>query len=197
MRIFIAAACLLATPVLAAAPILAPTRDVVIDYAVRPADRPPLGVQVSVQAGGALLRITSPDLPTAFVVDRPAQTATVLLPMLKLYARVAIGRYDPQRTVLRNASFERGGQSAVAGRSCTEWRAASSDGRATACITADGVILRGTATDAHGSLGSIQATMVQYVTLSPALFRRPEDFHDAGTLPLDGGLAGALGGLQQ
>lgn len=170
----------------AATPLLAPTRDVVVDYLVHPRDHADLAVQVSVQAGGAHLRITSADLPTAFLVDRPAQVATILLPLFKLYATVGIGAYDPQETVLRSARFERHGMSVVAGHTCTDWTAISPQGQARACITDDGVILRGTASDRHGPLGAVLASTVQYGALSPALFRRPADFHNAGTLPLDG-----------
>ncbi len=175
---------------MAAMPLLAPTRDVVVDYTVHPRDHADLAVQVSVQAGGAHLRITSAELPTAFLVDRPAHVATILLPFLKLYATVGIGQDDPQETVLRNARFERHGRAVVAGLACTEWTAASARGQAAACITDDGVILRGTAADAHGRLGAVQATMVQYGALPDSLFRRPEDYRNAGTLPVDG-----LGGL--
>jgi hypothetical protein len=181
-----ALACLLAAPALAAEPLLAPTRDVVVDYTVHPRDHADMSVQVSLQAGGAHLRITSPDLPTAFLVDRPAQTATILLPLFKLYATVSIGPFDPQRTVLRGARYARHGRSVVAGHACTDWTAVSPQGHASACITEDGVILRGTAADAHGALGAVQASVVQYGDLSPGLFRRPPDFRNAGTLPVEG-----------
>ena len=176
----------LATPAIAAAPLLAPTRDVVVDYAVHPRDHGALAVQVSVQAGGQHLRITSADLPTAFLVDRPAGEAIVLLPLLKLYATVGIGRYDPQQTVLRDARFERHGRSVVAGHACVDWTAVSARGEAAACITEDGVILRGTASDAHGLLGSVQASTVQYGRLPQELFVLPADYRNAGTLPVDG-----------
>ncbi len=171
---------------MAATPLLAPSRDVVVDYVVHPRDHADLAVQVSVQAGGAHLRITSADLPTAFLVDRPAGEAVILLPLLKLYATVGIGRYDPQQTVLRDARFERHGRSVVAGRSCVDWTAMSARGQAAACITEDGVILRGTASDAHGRLGSVQASTVQYGQLPQELFALPADYHNAGTLPVDG-----------
>jgi hypothetical protein len=169
----------------AAAPRLVPVRDVTVDYAVHPRDHADVAVQVAVQAGGARLRITSPDLPTAFLVDRPSHVATILLPMLKLYATVGIGQYDVADR-MRDARFERRGRARVAGLGCTEWSAISADGTAQACITEDGVILRGTASDRHGAIGSVLASAVQYGPLPEVLFRRPEDFHNAGTLPVDG-----------
>lgn len=187
---FVAALCAvsLTAPVCAGAavPRLVPARDVTIDYQVDPRGHAPVEVQVNVEGGGAHLRITSNALPTAFVVDRPAGTATILLPLLRLYATADIGRYDPQTTVLRNASFVRAGQGRVAGRACTEWNAISPQGRAQACITDDGVILRGMAADRHGPLGSVVASAVRYGALDPELFRRPPGYRNAGTLPVDG-----------
>jgi hypothetical protein len=182
--------CLLAPPCFAsigvAAPLLAPQRDVTIDYAVQPRDHQPLDMRVSVQAGGRVLRITSEDLPTAFLVDRPAHRATILLPVLKLYATIGIGPLDPQEGVLKHARFERHGMERLAGLVCTDWTAVSPSGRAEGCITSDGVILRGSYADQHGKLGSVRAQHVLFGPLPPEVFERPAGYRDAGTLPVDG-----------
>jgi hypothetical protein len=182
-------AAFLALPARAAIPRLVPLHDVTIVYTVHPRDHAPLAVHVSILGGGTKLRITSEDLPTAFLVDRPSETATILLPMLKLYATVGIGPFDPQQTILKRARFERHGQEHFAGHACTDWTAISPNGQASACITDDGVILRGTAEDRHGLLGMVQADHVDYGGLSPELFRRPPGYRNAGALPVDG-LAG-------
>ncbi len=179
-------ACLFCTPATAAIPRLVPMRDVTVTYHVQPRDHAPLEVRVSIAAGGARLRITAQDLPTAFLVDRPAHVATILLPMLKLFTTVKIGAFDPQETVLRGARFERHGHETLAGRDCTDWTAQSPQGSAAACITDDGVILRGRAADRHGDLGAILASTVQYGALPPALFVRPPGFSNAGALPIEG-----------
>ena len=179
-------AALLALPARAAVPRLVPLHDVTIVYTVHPRDHAPLAVRVSIEAGGTNLRITSEDLPTAFLVDRPAETATILLPMLKLYATVGIGPFDPQQTILKRAHFERHGQEHLAGHACTDWTATSPSGQASACITDDGVILRGSAADRHGPLGMVRAALVDYGGLSPELFRRPPGYRNAGSLPVDG-----------
>jgi hypothetical protein len=170
-------------------PLLAPTRDVTVDYTLRPRDHAPLEVRVSIEAGGRHLRITSEDLPTAFLIDRPAQMATILLPLLKLYTTIGIGKFDLSETMLRRAHFERHGQEDLAGHVCTDWSAISPQGHAEGCITADGVILRGAATDRHGLIGSVSTTTVQFGGLPPELFRRPADFQNAGKLPI-GSLVG-------
>jgi hypothetical protein len=170
----------------AVAPRLVPAQDVTVTYSVRPRDHAPLMVQAEIAAGGTRLRITSPDLPTAILVDRPAGRATIMLPMLKLFASVGIGHLDPQRTVLRDARFDRDGQEWVAGLRCTDWTATSSHGRARGCVTDDGVILFGKAADAEGGVATIQATSVRYGPLPPLLFRLPDGYRNAGTLPIDG-----------
>ena len=172
-----------------AAPRLVPVRDVTVEYTVQPRDHAPVDVRVEIEGGGAHLRIASEDLPTAFLVNRPAEEATVLLPMLKLYATVGIGTFDPERTVLRQASFERHGQRRVAGLVCTDWTAQSPNGRASGCVTEDGVVLEGQAFDRRGVVGSVRATVVQYGALPPVLFRRPAGYSNAGSLPI-GGLGG-------
>jgi hypothetical protein len=109
--------------------------------------------------------------------------------MLKMFTTVKIGEYDPQEGVLRGAHFERHGTETIAGRICTDWTAISAQGSAGACITDDGVILRGHAANHHGELGTVMASTVAYGKLPPQVFERPPGFSDAGSLPI-GGLAG-------
>jgi len=182
-------ALMFATPAVASVPLLAPTRDVTVTYNVQPRDHAPLQVRVSIAAGGARLRITAEDIPTAFLVDRREHMATILLPMLKMFATVKIGEYDPQESVLRGAHFERHGTETIAGRVCTDWSAVSAQGAAAACITEDGVILRGHAANHHGELGTVMASTVEYGALPAELFERPRGFTNAGSLPV-GGLDG-------
>jgi hypothetical protein len=177
-----------ATPAMAE-PRLVPSRDVAVDYTVQPRDRQAVQVHVEIEGGGGHLRITSPELPTAFLVDRPAETATILLPMLKLFATVGIAKYDPEQSVLRGAHFDRHGVRFLDGLVCTDWTAFSAQGHASACITDDGVILTGTASDRHGLLGAVHATTVQYRALPPILFRRPDGYRNAGSIPVDSGVA--------
>ena len=177
-------ACLVVTPACAAVPRLVPTRDVTVTYNVRPRDRAPLDVRVSIEAGGGRLRITAENLPTAFLVDRRTHMATILLPMLKMFTTVPMGDKDDPERILQGARFERQGHEVVAGRSCVDWTADSDTGHASACITDDGVILSGRAENHHGEIGSVLASTVQYARLPPALFDRPAGFSDAGPLPL-------------
>jgi hypothetical protein len=182
MRIILLAA-LLTAPVLAGAaprPLLAPERDVTVTYQVRPAGYPARDVEVAIQAGGARLHITSPDLPTIFLVDRQAEIATILLPMLRAYSAVKIGGVDPEHTILRNANFTRGDRRRIAGLECTEWHAHSEKGEAEGCVTRDGVILAGRAiSDRKGEVGSIEASRVVYSRLPATMFAIPPDFQES------------------
>ena len=174
-----------------AAPRITPTQDVTVDYIVAPKGHAPLDVQVEIEAFARHLRITSPDLPTAFLIDRTTETATIVLPLLKLFATSPIGRYDPERTTLQNARFERGPTHHRAGLACTDWHAASPHGQATACITDTGVILDAAATGDNGPLGTLHATRVRYAPLPPLLFQLPDGYKNAGTLPAGLGIPGA------
>lgn len=172
---------LLALPAYAAPPpVLLPTRDVTIDYRVQPPGQRALDVTVEALAGGDRLRLTSPDLPTVILVDRPAARATVMLPLLRLFTVVKIGTIDPERTILRGAVFTPVGPGHAAGLPCTEWRARSADGEAAGCLTADGVLLRGTARSARrGALGALEATRVAYGPLDAGEFAIPNKYHEA------------------
>jgi hypothetical protein len=170
-------------PALAAAPRLVPERDVTVDYTVHASEAPLQAVRVSIEAGGRRLRISAQDLPAIFLVDRPAGTATILVPLLRGYATASISRYDPEVTILRGARFTKGGAEMVAGLACTDWKAVSASGSAAACITPDGIILKGSATDRHGGTGSVVASSVAYGGLDPSTFERPEDYKFVGDLP--------------
>ena len=159
---------------------LAPTRDVTVEYQVVPPEHVPLAVQVAIAAGGMRLHIVGEDLPTTFLVDRNSEIADITLPLFRTYTRVDIGRYDPTHTILRGAAFSRGGESRVAGLACTIWHATSPSGFANACITPDGVILEGSATsNRKGALGTIRAQFVHYGPLPADLFDVPPDFSES------------------
>jgi len=167
------------------APRLVPVRDVTVDYMIHAGGARPQAVRVCIEAGGAHLRITGEDLPLSILVDRPAGVAHVLVPLLRAYSTLDIARYDPERGVLRHAAFTRGGTERLAGGRCTDWRASSPSGTASACITEGGVILKGEFANHHGSGGAVLATSVSYAPLPPWSWSLPGDFHDMGPLSLE------------
>ena len=175
-------------PAAAAQPLLVPTRDVTVQYQVVPEGRAPLMVDVAVKAGGMRLRITSDVLPTTLLVDRVTEKAAIMLPMLRAYSDIKIGRFDPSNTVLKGASFTRGPVEHLAGHDCTVWQAASAQGTAEACITPDGVILRGAVqNEKRGKQVTITATRVEFGAVPDAEFAVPPDFQRSPfKLSLDG-----------
>jgi hypothetical protein len=161
----------------AAVPRLVPDRDVVVQYQVSPEGQAPIDVTVSIAAGGRKLRVISPDLPTTIVVRRDTETASIMLPLLRMYAELPVGRYDPERTVLRGAGYTSVGEARVAGLACTQWRAVSAEGEARACITGQGVILRGEARSVRrGALGAVVARRVAFGALPASDFEVPGNY---------------------
>jgi hypothetical protein len=173
-----------------ARPLLVPARDVTVAYQVTPEGHAPLDVLVAIKAGGSKLRITSDTLPTTLLVDRSTERAAIVLPMLHAYSDIKIGRYDPEQTVLKGATFTRGGAQRVLGHPCTEWHATSSDGTASACITAEGVILRAEVdNEKRGKAVRLAATRVDFAPVPDATFAVPPDFQRSPfKLNLQGGL---------
>jgi len=161
-------------------PLLAPTHPVTIDYLVTTRDGGTIDVHVAILAGGARLRVTSPELPTMFLVDRAAGIAQVVLPVLRAYSTVDIRKYDPEQHELRAAVFTHRGQSRIAGRACTQWQASSPEGSGSACITADGILLEGELTSArHGAVARVIASRVQDGAPPPGEFDVPEGFSES------------------
>jgi hypothetical protein len=174
-----------------ARPLLAPLRDVTVQYSLSMQDGPAFDLRVEILAGGRHVRVTSPQLPTTLLVDRAAETAWITLPMLRMYSEMNIARYDPQSNLLRGAQFTRGGPGHVAGRACTIWHARSPQGEASGCITDDGVLLEGEVLSAHHSRAAgVRATRLDYGAPPPATFQVPRGYQES-PVQLD-----ARGGLQ-
>jgi hypothetical protein len=86
------------------------------------------------------------------------------------------------------AHFTRQGADTVAGLACTVWDVTTSQSHATACITADGVILRGegsgTAPTGQSGQGRIEAISVQYAPQPPDVFHVPPRYNPVGLADL-------------
>lgn len=161
-----------------------PDRDVTVDYTLSGPERGPIDIAVGIEAGGIRLRVTSPALPMALVLDRAQGRGLVMLPMLKLYSTVGLGGFGLDGPAIKRLRFERQGQDRVAGHTCTRWTVTAPGGQGHACLTPDGVILAGDSTDHHGTTHSLIATALRYEPLPPALFQLPEGFHQGASLNL-------------
>jgi hypothetical protein len=89
-----------------------------------------------------------------------------------------------------NATYRRTGTDTVAGVSCTVWSYQDGPSTGTACITADGVMLRGQGTR-DGQSGTLEATQVTYGRQDPARFQRPQGFQTMQVPQAPGGPSGA------
>jgi hypothetical protein len=162
-------------------PATMPTTDVTIDYTldVANAGAPvPKQVRAYIKAGGSRARFEAPGMPGYLVVDRthakmfvvfPAQRAVMTLP----FDRARMALFTPDE----HTSFARQGTDTVAGQDCTVWNILRDGHGATGCISADGLILRGSSADPSGPSGQLLATTVAYGKLGEILFEPPPGFN--------------------
>lgn len=167
-KALIAILSLLATAALAQErPSLLPTRDVQVVYKT-------LGhnagheLTFSQAAGNPRIRVEGAQIPGYAVIDRAMHATMVVMPAQRMVIDIAADRPSGQDFVLPDAQgrFTRKGLDKVAGLPCTVWDFDTGKDTGTACITADGVMLR---TVNRGGDG-LEATKLAYVPQPLALF---------------------------
>ncbi len=142
------------------APLLLPTRDVVVIYHIDGGAAEVNGaqkVQATYTKAGARTRIDffrwaeAKYAFLAFIDDEPANRFTAILPERRTVIERAIGDIlNPVAFLDSKMRFVRGGQATVADTPCTVWNVRISEKNAaftTACVTDDGVVLRITSDD--------------------------------------------------
>jgi hypothetical protein len=163
-------------------PPVAPTRDVMVTYrATAPAQaggRVPQGTQdirVATTQGGRLMRVEGMGSGGAYViVDRTTQRMVMVMPQDRRFMEMPANDAFARGFVLNEGmTFVKRGTETVAGLKCTLWEVTSREGAGSACVTDDGVLLRGRGNDGKGG---IEATAVRYGPQPAALFRPPADF---------------------
>lgn len=163
-------------------PPVAPTRDVIVSYrATAPAQagaRVPQGAQdirVATTQGGRLLRVEGVGAGGAYViVDRTTQRMVMVMPQDRRFVEMPASDAFARGFVLNESmTFVKRGAETVAGLKCTLWEVTSREGAGTACVTDDGVLLRGRGNDGKGG---IEAISVKYGPQAAALFKPPADF---------------------
>ena len=160
-------------------PVHLPTRDVAVHYRVLGrAAQQVRAIQVRFIAARRQLRVEPDDGAMGFLlVDPTALTARMVVPGVHHFVDLPIAR-DRRATLLLSdgLGYARRGQARVAGYECTVWDVRSGADTATACITADGVLLRaqGKSGDLAGS--ELLATKVDYAIQPAALFQLPADY---------------------
>ncbi|GAD11101.1 hypothetical protein GFGA_1c0278 [Gluconobacter frateurii NBRC 103465] len=162
-------------------PRLSPARDVTVTYHLSAPGMQGAGgdVKVYFSGSGDLLRIDSADGRGITILDRPKQVVTLVMLERKLYAHIRPqhGLHNPFMLDL-GMKYTKAGQATIAGVPCGRWDIQTAHGKASACVTEDGVILSENGVDADGAEGSIQATNVAYGDLPTATFEPPAGFQE-------------------
>jgi len=169
-------------------PPLAPTRDVVIDYAFTlagDADKP-VPMRFYIAAGGGLLRVDQPNQSGFVVIDRDRNRTLVVLTVPRFYFELP---YDPARRLglMLNDSmaFSRHGAETIAGVPCTVWSVQDGRRSGTACISTDGFLLRAETPAEGGRPGMwMQAISVLPAEQPASVFQPPTGYRRVDPLPL-------------
>jgi hypothetical protein len=159
-------------------PPLFPTRDVSVAYRVaeaRPGAAQPLpGMTLSWLAAAQMMRVDLAGMGW-MVADHRAQRGFMVMEQMRMVMNIPMDQVAGHTGLSPTARFRRTGSATVAGHGCTVWSFEDGNDRGTACITADGVMLRAQGT-AQGQSGSMEATQVTYGAQDPARFRVPAGY---------------------
>jgi len=172
-----------APPLAQERPINLPTRDVAVSYRVSGrAAQQVHAIRVRFIAALRQLRVETDERAIAFLlVDPTARTAKMVLPGAHHFVDLPLARDKRAALLFGNAlGYTRRGRARVAGYDCTVWDVRAGADAATACITADGVLLRAQGKTGDLSGSELQATKVEYAVQPAALFRLPADFRPLG-----------------
>jgi len=160
-------------------PIDLPTRDVAVSYRVSGrAARQVQSFRVRFTAALRQLRVETDERAIGFLlVDPTARTARMVIPGARHFVELPLAR-DKRAMLLFSdrLAFARRGRARVAGHDCAIWDVRAGADAATACITADGVLLRAQGRTGDLSGDELQATRVDYALQPAALFQLPADF---------------------
>lgn len=203
-------ATLLAAPALADQPLIHPTHDVAVTYRVLDGTsiggmKGPHEVRMYWSHRGNLVRIDAGGAEGWAIIDFARHQMTVVMTAQHSYMQMPL---DPNRTpglfaLPPGTTMTRAGHDTVAGQGCTVWNVTSPHGDGTACITADGLMLRaqghGTAQQAGHTMagqGGLQAISVAYGPQNAALFAPPAGFQPFSIPHMPSGPGGAPGPRQ-
>lgn len=202
-------ACLALLPIGAATPLHAqpaghppymPTRDVSVVYDVQPEGAPAAQrITVSFSGGGQLMRVDSPGGQGETILNRDKRLMTIVVNNAKVYMDV------PERQELRSPflldasmNFIPAGNGRIAGFDCSRWTISAPTGNATACVTADGVVLSEEGADSQGARGRLMAQSVTYAPIPASMFQPPAGYsrvaHPEGPAPYSRAQGGSQGG---
>jgi hypothetical protein len=182
MRYLLAALAIAMTPVCAMAqPATKPTRDVVVTYHVTgntmggPGQGPVDTIRIGFTAGAQRTWIEPVGQPYRMIADRTTGQMTMIMMDKHLYMQMP---YDQKRIMNFEGdddTFTRKGTATVAGLACTVYDVQGPQHSGTACLTDDGVLLKGDS-QSQQRHGTIEATAVDYGTQPEEAFQPPAGF---------------------
>ena len=179
MRTTLAAALIATLPLAAQAqdrPQIYPTRDVAVTYRVSGGQTQGAEMTMLWSAAQRLMRMNMPEGMGYMVADQRNQRAFMVMEPTRMIMDVPAQQAAGPQRELENARFTRGGTEKIAGYDCTVWRYPSASGQGEACITSDGVMLRGAGAARGAGNGRMEATRVVYAAQDASLFRRPQGY---------------------
>ena len=181
-----------------------PARDVVVTYKVdgQAANIVPGGIpgplKLSWDAAGQRIRAETEGRSQVALIDLRTHTGQAIDTTLRIVLPLPIRPQDLQPLTLEGARLTPRGKDVIAGLPCTVYQVDTGRGPGSACLTPDGVPLRGQG-EIQGKPASFVALNVSYGNLPPQLFTVPQGYialsGAGGGSSQAGGLAGRLGGL--
>lgn len=176
----IGALALTASALAAELPNLVPTRDHVVTYTIRSGDDT-VTLTNTVSAGGRLQRVDQG--PMSMVLNGADGSGLMIHHEARMAMRLPPGQFpDPMHEPRRGftepgASVRRTGRDRVAGHECAVWEMRSPRrGDGVACITEDGVMLRGTFRDEQGRTSTMEASELRYGPVPASAFAPPPGY---------------------
>lgn len=194
MQKTLAAALIATLPAMAQAqdrPQIFPTRDVAVTYRVAGQ-----GQQAELtmlwSAARRMMRMNMPEGLGYMVTDHQGQRGFMVMEQMRMVMDMPMQQAGGLQQDLENARFTRGGTEKIAGHDCTVWRYQSASGQGEACITGDGVVLRGNGSARGAGDGRMEATRVVFAPQDASLFQRPRGYQ---TMQMPQGMPQGIPGM--
>jgi hypothetical protein len=190
MRKMLAAALIAALPAMAQAqdrPQIFPTRDVAVTYRVAGQGQA-ADMTILWSAAARMMRMNLPGGAGFMVADHQNQRGFMVMEAMRAIMDVPMAQAAGFQRDFENARFTRGGTEKIAGHDCTVWRYQSASGQGEACVTTEGVMLRGQGTAQGAGGGRMEATRVVFAPQDAGLFRRPQGYQ---TMQMPQGIPGS------
>lgn len=170
-------------------PPLFPSKDVTVNYRILGREGGQ-AVTISQAAGAGMMRVDNPQMGGFALMDTASGRATFVMTQMRTYMEMPPGQLPIHAgSADKDAKFTRKGTETIAGVACTVWDMTSSQGEATTCVSADGVMLRVRTRSGDG----MEATKVTFAALPKDSFAVPAGFQKMD-MPGMGAMPGPGGG---